>query len=63
MFETFACTIAMMSFVALIGPVARVLALAPWQAGTAVIVGGIAGGMTLNDLTRQALNEYLHQHA
>ncbi|WP_187670701.1 MFS transporter [Zestomonas carbonaria] len=42
MFEAFVCTIAMMSFVALIGPIARVLGLAPWQAGTAVTVGGIA---------------------
>lgn len=42
MFETFACTLAMMSFVALIGPIARVLGLAPWQAGLAVTVGGIA---------------------
>ncbi|MFT4268937.1 MAG: MFS transporter [Xenophilus sp.] len=42
MFETFACTLAMMSFVALIGPIARVLGLAPWQAGLAVTVGGMA---------------------
>ena len=42
MFETFVCTLAMMSFVALIGPIARVLGLAPWQAGLAVTVGGIA---------------------
>lgn len=41
-FETFACTLAMMSFVALVGPIARVLGLAPWQAGTTVTVGGIA---------------------
>ncbi|SSW72407.1 MFS transporter [Achromobacter agilis] len=42
MFETFACTLALMSFVALIGPIARSLGLAPWQAGLAVTVGGIA---------------------
>ncbi len=42
MFETFSCTLAMMSFVALVGPIARVLGLAPWQAGLAVTVGGIA---------------------
>lgn len=41
-FETFACTLAMMSFVALVGPIARVLGLAPWQAGVTVTVGGIA---------------------
>ncbi|WP_376784793.1 MFS transporter, partial [Pseudomonas nitroreducens] len=42
MFETFVCTVAVMSFVALIGPVARTLGLAPWQAGMTVTVGGIA---------------------
>lgn len=42
LFETFACTLAMMSFIALVGPIARVLGLAPWQAGTTVTVGGIA---------------------
>ncbi len=42
MFETFVCTLAMMSFVALIGPLARAVGLAPWQAGAAMTVGGIA---------------------
>ncbi len=42
MFETFVCTVAVMSFVALIGPVARTLGLAPWQAGMTVTVSGIA---------------------
>ncbi len=42
MFETFVCTVAVMSFVALVGPLARTLGLAPWQAGTTVTVGGIA---------------------
>lgn len=42
MFEGFVCTIAMMSFVALIGPIARELGLAAWQAGTTVTVGGLA---------------------
>ncbi|MDC3945673.1 MFS transporter [Pseudomonas aeruginosa] len=42
MFETFACTLAVMSFVALVGPLARKLGLAPWQAGAAVTAGGIA---------------------
>lgn len=41
MFETFVCTIAVMSFVAVIGPVTRVLGLAPWQVGAAVTVSGI----------------------
>jgi hypothetical protein len=31
-----ACTMAMMAFVALVGPVARVLGLQPWQAGLTV---------------------------
>ena len=42
MFETFVCTLAVMSFVALVGPLARKLGLAAWQAGAAVTVGGIA---------------------
>ena len=42
MFETFVCTLAMMSFVALIGPLARKVGLEPWQAGAAMTVGGIA---------------------
>jgi MFS transporter, DHA1 family, tetracycline resistance protein len=42
MFETCACTIAVMSFVAVIGPIARMLGLAPWQVGAAVTVAGIA---------------------
>ena len=41
MFETFACTIAVMSFVVLIGPLTRVLGLAPWQAGATVAVVGV----------------------
>lgn len=36
-----ACTMAMMAFVALVGPLARLLGLAPWQAGASVTVGGI----------------------
>lgn len=42
MFENFVCTLSMMSFVALIGPIARLLGLAPWQTGMAVTVGGLA---------------------
>ena len=42
MFETFVCTMAMMSFAALAGPIARVIGLAPWQIGTAVTVAGVA---------------------
>lgn len=37
MFENFVCTLSMMSFVALIGPIARLLGLAPWQAGMALL--------------------------
>ena len=36
-----ACTMAMMAFVALIGPIARTLGLATWQAGAAVTVAGV----------------------
>ncbi len=35
-----ACTMAMMAFVAVIGPVSRVLGLQPWQAGVTVTVSG-----------------------
>ncbi|WP_302408952.1 hypothetical protein [Comamonas kerstersii] len=35
-----ACTMAMMAFVALIGPIARLLHLPAWQAGAVVTVGG-----------------------
>ncbi len=36
-----ACTMAMMAFVSLIGPIARILGLATWQAGMAVTVSGV----------------------
>lgn len=42
MFESFVCAMAMMSFVALAGPVARIIGMAPWQIGGAMTVGGIA---------------------
>lgn len=42
MFETFVCSMAMMAFVALAGPIARVIGLAPWQVGAAMTVAGIA---------------------
>ena len=35
-----ACTMAMMAFVAVVAPVARVLGLQPWQAGATVTVSG-----------------------
>jgi len=41
LFANLACTMAMMAFVSLVGPMARVLQLAPWQAGAAVTVGGV----------------------
>lgn len=41
MFETFVCSMAMMSFVALAGPIARVLGLEPWQVGGAMTASGI----------------------
>jgi len=42
MFETFVCSMAMMAFVALAGPIARMIGLAPWQVGAAMTVAGIA---------------------
>lgn len=36
-----ACTMAMMAFVALVGPIARVLGMAPWQAGASVTAAGV----------------------
>lgn len=36
-----ACTLSMMAFVALIGPIARQLGMATWQAGAAVTVAGV----------------------
>lgn len=36
-----ACTMSMMAFVALIGPIARLLGMATWQAGAAVTVAGV----------------------
>ncbi|MET4578399.1 MFS transporter [Ottowia thiooxydans] len=41
MFENFACTLAVMSFVGLLGPVAQGLGLAPWQVGLAATIGGL----------------------
>lgn len=42
MFQTFACTMAMMAFTTLAGPVGGALQLAPWQMGLAVAAGGVA---------------------
>ncbi len=36
-----ACAMAMMAFVSLVGPIARLLGLAPWQAGACVTAGGL----------------------
>ncbi|WP_426959507.1 MFS transporter [Muricoccus radiodurans] len=41
MAATFSGSLAMMAFVALIGPIARVAGLQPWQAGAAVTASGI----------------------
>lgn len=40
LFASMSCTMAMMAFVAVVGPVARVLGLQPWQAGITVTVSG-----------------------
>ncbi len=42
MFETFVCSMAMMAFVALAGPVARITGMAPWQMGAVVTAAGLA---------------------
>ncbi|MCV2216740.1 MFS transporter [Thauera sp. Sel9] len=42
LFEAFACSLAMMSFVAVLGPMARVLGFAPWQAGAVMTAGGLS---------------------
>ncbi len=36
-----ACTMAMMAFVSLIGPISRVVGLLPWQAGASITIGGV----------------------
>jgi len=41
MVATFSGSLAMMAFVALIGPIARVAGLQPWQAGVAVTASGV----------------------
>ncbi|WP_287919336.1 MFS transporter [Comamonas sp.] len=41
MLETFLCSLAMMSFMALLGPIARKLAISAWQAGAVMSVGGL----------------------
>lgn len=46
MFQSFACTMGMMAFTALAGPIGRSLGLAPWQMGTAVTVAGLAWVLT-----------------
>lgn len=42
MFAAFAGSMAMMAFVAVVGPMARLLGLAPWQVGLAVTAAGVA---------------------
>ena len=42
MFVIFVCSMAMMAFVALAGPIARVIGLEPWQIGMAMTIAGIA---------------------
>jgi DHA1 family tetracycline resistance protein-like MFS transporter len=39
--EAFLCSLAMMSFVALLGPMARTLEISPWHAGAVMSVGGL----------------------
>lgn len=46
MFQSFVCTMAVMTFTALVGPIGRTLGLAPWHMGVAVTAGGLAWIMT-----------------
>ena len=41
LFASMACTMAMMAFVAVVAPIARVLGLQPWQAGFTVTISGL----------------------
>ncbi len=41
MFQTFACSMAMMSFVAIAGPLARTFGLQPWHLGLTMTIAGI----------------------
>ncbi len=41
MLEAFLCSLAMMSFMALLGPIARKLTMSAWQAGAVMSVGGL----------------------
>lgn len=42
LFEAFVCSLAMMSFVAVLGPIARTLGFVPWQAGAVMTAGGLS---------------------
>lgn len=44
--QAFACTMAMMSFTALMGPIGRSVGVAPWQMGVALTVSGLAWMLT-----------------
>lgn len=46
MFQSFVCTMAVVTFAALAGPIGRSLALAPWHMGIAVTAGGVAWILT-----------------
>lgn len=41
MFQTFACSMAMMSFVAIAGPLARIFGLQPWHLGLTMTIAGV----------------------
>lgn len=42
MFGTFVCSMAMMAFVAVAAPIARIVGLAPWQIGATMTISGVA---------------------
>ncbi|MPT47451.1 MAG: MFS transporter [Sphingobium sp.] len=42
MFSVFVCSMAMMAFVAVAAPIARILGMAPWQIGATMTISGVA---------------------
>ncbi|WP_343526206.1 MFS transporter [Sphingomonas sp.] len=46
MFETFTCSMAMMTFASLAGPIARITGMVPWQMGIVVTLAGVAWMLT-----------------
>jgi DHA1 family tetracycline resistance protein-like MFS transporter len=54
LFEGFACTMSLIAFVAVIGPISRLLQLEPWQVGVAITSAGVAWTVMARWWARQA---------